>query len=80
MILRTEQALWPGEYEVEFMVTDQQGESCPEPQRALVRACTCGDEERCGPRGGTGEPEKSAVFGPAGIGMLFLGLLLLPRE
>uniref|UniRef100_A0A3B4AZD5 Cadherin domain-containing protein n=1 Tax=Periophthalmus magnuspinnatus TaxID=409849 RepID=A0A3B4AZD5_9GOBI len=76
-ILRSEESLWPGVYEVEFIVTDQQGESCPEPQRVLVQVCTCGDGVKCGKQGGNGQPEKEVEFGPAGICMLFLGLLLL---
>ncbi|XP_072294071.1 desmoglein-2.1-like isoform X2 [Eucyclogobius newberryi] len=78
VILRTEEeTLFPGEYEVEFIVTDQQGESCPEPQRVKVQVCTCEDGVKCGPIGGNGKLEKSSTFGPAGIGLLFLGLLLL---
>ncbi|KAJ0065393.1 hypothetical protein NL108_009549 [Boleophthalmus pectinirostris] len=76
-ILRREESLWPGVYQVEFIVTDQQGKSCPEPQRVQVQVCTCEDGFKCGKRGGRGQPEKEVEFGPAGIGLLFLGLLLL---
>ncbi|CAL1593128.1 unnamed protein product [Knipowitschia caucasica] len=77
-ILRTEEeSLWPGVYEVELIITDQQGESCPEPQRVQVTVCTCENGVQCGRLGGNGKPEKKMEFGPAGIGLLFLGLLLL---
>lgn len=80
MILRSEESLWPGVYEVEFIITDQQEKSCPEPQRVHVQVCTCEDGVMCGKRGGNGQPEKKVEFGPAGIGLLFLGLLLLLCE
>uniref|UniRef100_A0A672Z4B7 Desmoglein-2-like n=1 Tax=Sphaeramia orbicularis TaxID=375764 RepID=A0A672Z4B7_9TELE len=76
-ILRVHEKLWPGEYEVVFEVTDMQGLSCPEPQKVKVPVCTCEDGVKCGKKGGLGQSTKSTQLGPAGIGMLFLGLLLL---
>uniref|UniRef100_A0A4W6EPD7 Cadherin domain-containing protein n=1 Tax=Lates calcarifer TaxID=8187 RepID=A0A4W6EPD7_LATCA len=76
-ILRAEETLWPGSYEVEFEVKDEQGEACPEPQKVKVQVCTCEDGVVCGKRGSKGQPKKGAELGPAGIGLLFLGLLLL---
>lgn len=76
-ILRAEETPWPDHYEVEVLVTDQQGKACPEPQKVKIQVCTCKDGAVCGIGG---DPIKSAKLGPAGIGMLFLGLLLLLRE
>ncbi|KAI4829205.1 hypothetical protein KUCAC02_023265 [Chaenocephalus aceratus] len=73
-ILRAKETLWPGLYEVTFVVKDQQGQACPEPEKVTVQVCTCEEGVMCGDRGNT---KKGAEFGPAGIGLLFLGLLLL---
>ncbi|KAK1897303.1 Desmoglein-2 [Dissostichus eleginoides] len=50
-ILRAKESLWPGLYEVTFVVKDQQGQACPEPQKVTVQVCTCEDGEMCGERG-----------------------------
>uniref|UniRef100_A0A3Q1CYH3 Cadherin domain-containing protein n=1 Tax=Amphiprion ocellaris TaxID=80972 RepID=A0A3Q1CYH3_AMPOC len=76
-ILRAQESLWPGFYEVKFEVRDQQGEACPEPQKVKVQVCTCEDGVVCGQRGANGQPSKKTELGPAGIGLLLLGLLLL---
>lgn len=72
--------MWPGVYEVEFLVKDEQGKACPEPQKVNVQVCTCEDGVLCGKRGANGQPSKGAELGPAGIGLLLLGLLLLLRK
>lgn len=79
-ILRAQENFWPGVYEVEFLVKDEQGLACPEPQKVKVQVCTCEDGVLCGKRGASGRTSKGAELGPAGIGLLFLGLLLLLRE
>ncbi|XP_023284459.1 desmoglein-2-like [Seriola lalandi dorsalis] len=76
-ILRAQESMWPGFYEVEFLVKDEQGHVCPEPQKVTVQVCTCEDGVVCGKRGANGQSSKGAELGPAGIGLLFLGLLLL---
>lgn len=76
-ILRSQESMWPGVYEVEFVVKDGQGEACPEPQKVKVKVCTCEDGVVCGKRGANGKTSKGAELGPAGIGLLLLGLLLL---
>lgn len=76
-ILRTQETLWPGQFEVEVLVTDEQGQACPEPQKVKIQVCTCEDGVLCGKRGANGQLTKSSEFGPAGIGLLFLSLLLL---
>ena len=81
-ILRAEESMWPGLYEVEFLVTDEQGHSCPEPQKVKVQVCTCEDGVTCGKRGADGQisTKGGAALGPAGIGLLSLGALLLLRK
>ncbi|XP_070765423.1 desmoglein-2.1-like [Enoplosus armatus] len=76
-ILRAQESMWPGFYEVEFEVRDGQGEACPDPQKVTVQVCTCEDGVTCGKRGANGQSTKGAELGPAGIGLLLLGLLLL---
>lgn len=78
--LKAQETMWPGFYEVQFLIKDQQGELCPEPQKVKVLVCTCEDGVTCGRLGGQGQQSKEAEFGPAGIGMLFLGLLMLLRK
>lgn len=63
-----------------MLVKDEQGKACPEPQKVKVHVCTCEDGVICGKRGANGQPTKSSELGPAGIGLLFLGLLLLLRK
>ncbi|KAG8003245.1 Desmoglein-2 [Nibea albiflora] len=75
-ILRAKEYMWPGYYEVEFHVMDQQKHHCKEPQKVKIEVCTCEDGVTCG-KAGTNRASNGAVFGPAGIGLLFLGLLLL---
>eukprot|EP00064_Thunnus_orientalis_P005390 superscaffoldBa00000525_g5404 len=76
-VLRSQGSVWPGFYEVEFLVKDGQGKACPEPQKVKVKVCTCEDGVVCGKRGANGIISKEAELGPAGIGLLLLGLLLL---
>ncbi len=79
-ILRAQESMWPGVYEVEFKVGDMQGHTCKDPQKVSVQVCTCEDGVLCGKRGANGQPSKETEFGPAGIGLLLLGLLLLLRK
>ncbi|KAE8293849.1 Desmoglein-4 Cadherin family member 13 Precursor [Larimichthys crocea] len=76
-ILRAQESMWPGTYEVEFLVKDAQEHHCAEPQKVKVQVCTCDDGVVCGKRGANGQSSKGAEFGPACIGLLLLGLLLL---
>lgn len=79
-ILRAKESFWPGYYEVEFVVTDEQGQACPDPQKVKVQVCTCENGVVCGKRDANGQPSKKSELGPAGIGLLLLGLLLLLRK
>ncbi|XP_069007189.1 desmoglein-2.1-like [Embiotoca jacksoni] len=75
--LRAQESVWPGLYKVEFVVKDQQGEACPEPQKMKIQVCTCEDGVVCGKQEANSQTDNKAVLGPAGIGLLLLGLLLL---
>lgn len=75
-IFRTHEKLWPGPYELMVEVKDQQGLKCPDPQKLQVDVCTCKDQGGCD-RTTTGGAKKGSRLGPAGIGLLFLGLLAL---
>ena len=72
-ILRCHDSLWPGTYEVTVEIQDQQGEMCPEPQKVQVDVCTCDEGRSC-------KISKGSELGPAAIGLIFLGLLMLLRE
>ncbi|TRY93749.1 hypothetical protein DNTS_020843, partial [Danionella cerebrum] len=74
-IFRTQEHLWPGPYELMVDVKDQQGFSCPDPQKLVVDVCTCANNGGCD-RTVTGSKTGSRL-GAAGIGLLFLGLLAL---
>ncbi|XP_073672479.1 desmoglein-2.1-like [Garra rufa] len=80
-IFRASEKLWPGQYELMVDVKDQQGLSCPKPQKIPVEVCTCSKQGACaregGISGGAGGLKRGSRLGLAGIGLLFLGLLSL---
>ncbi|XP_015209375.2 desmoglein-2.1-like [Lepisosteus oculatus] len=73
-ILRAQDNLWPGSYEVAVEVKDQQGLSCPDKQVVKVDVCTCDKEQTAcvSARKTTG-----AELGAAGFGLLILGFLMM---
>ncbi|XP_024654439.2 desmoglein-2.1 isoform X1 [Maylandia zebra] len=75
-ILRVQNFMWPGIYEVELVIKDQQGKACPEPQRVWVRVCTCEDGVVCGKWDGNNQPVKRVQLGPASIGIMVVLPLL----
>lgn len=79
-ILRTQVTMWPGFYQVELVVKDNQGQACPEPQRVKIQLCTCEDGLHCGRSGASGIGTKEIQLAPAGIGLLLLSLLMLLCE
>ena len=79
-ILRAQQSMWPGSYDVMVQVTDQQGLGCPEPQKVTVEVCTCDAGGTCSMRGAHGKVDKGAELGAAAIGLMLLGALMLLRE
>ncbi|KAJ8267895.1 hypothetical protein COCON_G00130670 [Conger conger] len=74
VILRANEKLWPGWYQVQLDVRDQQGQACDEPQVLEVMVCTCEDE---GVKACKERSVPSATFGAPGLGFLLLALLLL---
>lgn len=75
-ILRAQNFMWPGIYEVELVIKDQQGKACPEPQRVWVRVCTCEDGVVCGKWDGNNQSVKRVQLGPASIGIMVVLPLL----
>lgn len=81
--------LWPGHYQVGFIIEDQQGFACPDKQYLDLYVCSCEEGEICGyaaPGASPGLPglpsaaylkESSSKFGELGVGALILGLLML---
>ncbi|XP_043921378.1 desmoglein-2-like [Protopterus annectens] len=67
--LLTPQDLYPGNFKVQIKVKDNQGKSCPEDQFLQLRVCTCPCNEKV--------VGSNAVLGPAAIGLMILGGLLL---
>uniref|UniRef100_A0A667Y0G7 Desmoglein 2 n=1 Tax=Myripristis murdjan TaxID=586833 RepID=A0A667Y0G7_9TELE len=75
-ILRAQENMWPGSYEVAVEVKDQQGLACPDLQRIKVEVCTCANGKDCSSREALGSL-PGAELGASAIGLIFLGLLML---
>ncbi|KAG7515027.1 Desmoglein-2 Cadherin family member 5 HDGC [Solea senegalensis] len=71
--LHSQEALWPGTYELQVEVSDNQGLSCPDKEVFHVDVCTCGTAETCYRKLQTPSSELAA---PA-IGLMFLAMCLL---
>lgn len=76
-ILRHHASLWPGYYQVALEITDQQGKVCGDVQLLDVVVCTC-DAANTACLGTS--TDTRSTFGPLGVLMLLLGLLLLLCE
>lgn len=76
VIFRTHEKMWPGQYELTVEVKDQQGLSCPVPEKLKVEVCTCTNQGSCNRVNGPAA-RKGSTLGSAGIGLLLLGLLAL---
>lgn len=76
-ILRAQESMWPGYYQVELVVKDDQGQACPDSQKLKIQFCTCEDGLQCRRWGASGMGTKETNLGAAGIGLLLLGLLML---
>uniref|UniRef100_A0A3B5B005 Desmoglein-2-like n=1 Tax=Stegastes partitus TaxID=144197 RepID=A0A3B5B005_9TELE len=76
-ILRAQESLWTGLYEVEFVIKDKQGLACPEPQKMRIQVCVCDDGVMCRERSASSQHSKRTELGSAAIGLAVLGLLLL---
>ncbi|XP_044055451.1 uncharacterized protein LOC122877664 isoform X2 [Siniperca chuatsi] len=74
--LHSQEALWPGSYELQVEVLDAQGLSCPAREVFTVDVCTCVETEDCSlkaARLGTTSSELS----PPAIGLLLMAMSLL---
>ncbi|XP_074133278.1 desmoglein-3 [Sminthopsis crassicaudata] len=84
-ILRAQKTLSTGTYPVSLIVTDKQGMSCEIPETLELQACDCDENQKCFERVPFPKPgdtnrqrgKPSVHLGPAGIGLLLLGLLML---
>ncbi|KAK2908364.1 hypothetical protein Q8A73_009437 [Channa argus] len=82
--LHSQEALWPGSYELQVAVLDAQGLSCPTNEVFIVDVCTCSEKEHCilgAARLGMNSSELSApaigLFSMAICLLLFIPLLLM---
>lgn len=68
--------LKPGRREIQFLISDSQGLSCPEKQVLKLTICKCLEG------GGCVEPLQDSYvgLGPAAIALIILALLLLLRK
>ncbi|XP_072460576.1 desmoglein-3 [Notamacropus eugenii] len=85
--LRAQRALSSETYALSLIVTDRQGNSCEIPETLELQTCDCDERQTCLSRVPfpTIKPDDTnrqrgtplASLGPAGIGLLILGLLML---
>ncbi|XP_010975530.2 desmoglein-3 [Camelus dromedarius] len=82
-LLRAPQQVSPGVYRISLVVTDGQGRRCETPESLTLEVCQCDNRNTCSR---TVTPTKapwirrdqsSWRLGPAAIGLLLLGLLML---
>lgn len=79
--LHSQEDLWPGVYELQVKVSDEQGLSCPADEVFRVDVCTCVDTEDCNilQRAARLETTSSELSAPA-IGLLLMAMCLLLCE
>lgn len=65
-----------GRSEIQFLISDNQGFSCPEKQILTLTVCRCLDGSGCVGALGDGH----VGLGPAAIALIILAFLLLLRE
>uniref|UniRef100_A0A8C6RS29 Desmoglein 3 n=1 Tax=Nannospalax galili TaxID=1026970 RepID=A0A8C6RS29_NANGA len=81
-VLRAQQQVSPGVYSVSLVVKDNQGVQCDTPETLTLTVCQCDERSRCRAPNPSRGPyithrESSWRLGPAAIGLILLGLLLL---
>lgn len=77
--LHSRENLWPGLYQLQVMLSDAQGRSCPADEAFTLHVCTCVDSEIC--RFGAGRrATSSSELSAAAVGLLLLAAALLLRE
>ncbi|XP_004606097.2 desmoglein-3 [Sorex araneus] len=81
-LIRAQQQISPGSYKIPLVVTDSQGQLCDMPETLSLEVCQCDDRDICGTtypkeREPLYEKKSWVGLGPAAIGLIFLGLLML---
>lgn len=83
-LLRAQQQVSPGVYSVPVIVKDNEGRQCDTPEILTLTVCQCDDRNMCRAANPSREPmrhgESSWRLGPAAIGLILLGLLMLLCE
>lgn len=79
-LLRSQQQVPPGVHRVSLIISDREDRQCETPESLTLEVCQCNNRDVCtapvpGPRYEDEEP--SWRLGPAAIGLIFLGLLML---
>uniref|UniRef100_A0A8P4KDP5 Desmoglein 2 n=1 Tax=Dicentrarchus labrax TaxID=13489 RepID=A0A8P4KDP5_DICLA len=59
--LKALRPLWPGHYKVAFIIQDQQGLACPDPQYLDLHVCSCEEGETCRAPRLHGQRRKSSL-------------------
>ncbi|XP_036061088.1 desmoglein-3 [Onychomys torridus] len=79
--LQAQQQVSPGVYSVPVVVKDNEGRQCDTPEILTLTVCQCDDRNMCRSPIPSREPilyrESSWGLGPAAIGLILLGLLML---
>ncbi|XP_055481639.1 desmoglein-3 [Psammomys obesus] len=80
-LLQAQQQVSPGVYSVPVIVKDSEGGLCDTPEGLTLTVCQCDDRSMCRAptpsRGPIVYGESSWSLGPAAIGLILLGLLML---
>ncbi|XP_051058094.1 desmoglein-3 [Phodopus roborovskii] len=80
-LLQAQQQMSPGVYSVPVIVKDNEGRQCDTPEILTLTVCQCDDRSMCRApmpsRGPMIYRESSWRLGPAAIGLILLGLLML---
>ncbi|XP_042531098.1 desmoglein-3 [Dipodomys spectabilis] len=78
-LLRAQQQISPGVYTVPLVVTDNQHRQCEMPESLTLTVCQCDERGACGKADPSRELRNPSTWrlGPAAIGLILLGLLLL---
>ncbi|CAO2593398.1 Dsg3, partial [Lemmus lemmus] len=80
-LLQAQQQMSPGVYSVPVIVKDNEGGQCDTPEILTLTVCQCDDRSMCRAPNPSREPmrhrDSSWRLGPAAIGLILLGLLML---
>ncbi|XP_037661502.1 desmoglein-3 [Choloepus didactylus] len=82
-LLRAQQPISPGVYRISLLVTDRQSRQCETPDSLTVEVCQCDNRDICRTSDSSKDRQPtyrtlaSGELGPAAIGLIILGLLML---